>query len=415
MTDLTTKVFTKQREYERKLAAVAFIDPPYVMEVCGWMEPAQFTDPAIRKFWQGLKHGKSNIEAAEDAGLTSDLLDWTLDNTFTGYAQEYAEQISKYSYFAGISTELGKLANAVSNFDMEQARSLIDGMAVTFPRMGETPPNALTIAAEFIDMVVADDRSVKTGIPGLDNKTGGLERQTLSVVAGRPSMGKTAVALQVAQTAARVHKLKVDFFSLEMNRKSLWARMACPRAGVTWMDVRAKRISQEQEAKLLRESELLAVDLGENLQILDKRHTTNSIWQICAKERPDIVIVDHLRRVQDAGDNENKRQGLITERLSDMAKELDCHVLLCAQLNRGVENRGDHIPTLADLRDSGEIEENADQIFMMYRPDYYDSKLTKGDLSPTELWIRKFRDGVRDAQVLMNYNLKQQWFEPRYV
>jgi len=170
-------------------------------------------------------------------------------------------------------------------------------------------------------------------------------------------------------------------------------------------------VADVHEVVALVEAADLAASYGDRLRIEDKRSTTDSIWSITANARPDIVFIDHLRRIKDKGDNETQRLGMMTERLSDMAKELDCHVMVLAQLNREVENQNDKRPQLKDLRDSGQIEENADQVFMLYRDSYYNA--SKPELkNVAELWIRKFRDGVRDSAIKLSFDEKQQWFNP---
>lgn len=413
MTDITEKVFTQQKDYERMFAAAAFISPEYALEVCGWLNPEIIADKRVRDFWTGIKAGKSNIEAADDAKLNTEIYHWMNETVTSLYIRDYANQIARYSYLGGISVSLSTLAGAVGNSDFENVAAIIEDLAKRKPSGIIKPPTAEEVNYEFIQAVVSDNRSILTGIPNLDNNIGGLERQTMSILAARPSMGKTALALQVARNAARKESPhKVIFFSLEMSRISLWARAACPSVGLTWMDVKAKRFTGDQEERLFKESSELAVYYGDNLMIVDDPQTTQSVWQICANERPDLVVIDHLRLVKDKGDNEVKRQGGIAERMKDMSKELDCHVLICAQLNRSVEARTNNRPVLADLRDSGEIEETADTVFMMYREDYYKPPTTPVQYSQTELWIRKFRDGVKDSLIPLAFYDRRQWFEP---
>ena len=121
-------------------------------------------------------------------------------------------------------------------------------------------------------------------------------------------------------------------------------------------------------------SELMEV-YRDNLVIDDRTdHTTDSIWHVVVSEQPDLVIVDHLRLLNDKDRwrSEVKRQGYISQRLKEIAKEFNCHMMVLAQLNRALENRPDKSPTLSDLRDSGEIEENADLVLGLHRPDFYD-------------------------------------------
>jgi len=408
---LTDDIFQEQAEIEHTFAASAFTDPKYVLEICGWVKPEMLIDNRVRQFWTLLKDGTESMKAAYDSGIVPDVLGWVTKMPTTYEANTYALQISKYNYLASIGSRLSLLAQNIARKDVEAIGHLLDEMSAERPVSMALPPNANDVNHEFIDAVVKENRNILTGIPALDNNTGGLERQTLSVLAGRPSMGKSSMALQIARNAAGPGNHKAIFFSLEMSRVNLWARAACPAAGVTWMDVRAKRISMAKEHELLTEAADLAASYGDRLRIEDKRSTTDSIWSITANARPDIVFIDHLRRIKDKGDNETQRLGMMTERLSDMAKELDCHVMVLAQLNREVENQNDKRPQLKDLRDSGQIEENADQVFMLYRDSYYNA--SKPELkNVAELWIRKFRDGVRDSAIKLSFDEKQQWFNP---
>jgi KaiC/GvpD/RAD55 family RecA-like ATPase len=412
MTTLTEKVYQSQKEVERLFAACAFISPRYVVEQCGWLTPETIIDLRVRKFWGLLLTGAGQTEAAFEADLVTELMTWQGDVLMFQYARDYANQIAKNTYLASISSHLGLVAGAIQSGDANIVRGIVEEMAGERPPMFDKPPTTDDIQVEFIKAVTSEGRNILTGIGGLDNNTGGLEIQTSSVLAGRPSMGKTAMELQIARNVAGPQGKKVIFFSLETNRVSLWARAACPKVGVTWMDVRAKKLNQEQEGRLLQESADLAASYEGRLMIEDKAQTTDTIWRIVANERPDLVLIDHLRRVKDKCDNEVKRQGRITEKLAEMSKELDCHVMIAAQLNRGVEMRNDKRPMLADLRDSGEIEENVDQVFMLYRDDYYNPPMQPAAYSETELWVRKFRDGVRNAMIRLRFYERRQWFEP---
>jgi replicative DNA helicase len=144
----------------------------------------------------------------------------------------------------------------------------------------------------------------------------------------------------------------------------------------------------------------------------DKPQTIEGIWQIVANAKPDLVVVDHLRLVSADAQNEVIRLGIITQRLKEIAKKFHCAVLLLAQLNRKVENESDKRPQLADLRDSGQIEENADNVLMIYRENYYDNdKQTNGKQSDTEVLIRKFRDDVLNQKIELKFDTAAQWFE----
>ena len=405
MTELTETIYINQREIEQAFAASAFIAPDYVIEICGWLRPEMLRDERIKKFWELLKLGKGEVDASIDAGLATDIYQWVSRTPTSLGARDYANQISKHNYLAAISSNLSLLAINIGKFDAEAVRSTVQQMAE------EKPAN--DVALKFIEAIVQENRNVMTGIPGLDNNTGGLEKQTMSVIAGRPSMGKTAIALQIGRNASGPEHKRVYYFSLEMSDVSLWARMTCPKVDLTWMDVRAKKMTEEQEARLFQASDELMSYYGDRLIIdPESEHTTDTIWQAVANVRPDLVIIDHLGLMSDKEPDDVKRLGNITKRLKAMAKKLDCHVMVLHQLNRSVEARNDKRPMLSDLRDSGHIEENADQVFMLYRDSYYNPPNQPSRYSDTELWIRKFRDGIKDAKVRLIFDERAQWFDP---
>jgi len=413
MADLTETIYQDQREIEQAFAASAFIAPSYVVELCGWLRPEMLRDERIKKFWEGLKAGKGEIDSSMDAGLGTDIYKWVARTPTSLGAGDYATQISKHNYLAAISSNLRFLVDGLGNMNIEAVQSIVHQMAEEKPALSTKPQTANDIALKFINAIVQDNRNILTGIPGLDNNTGGLEKQTMSVIAGRTSMGKTAIALQIARNASGPERKKVQYFSLEMSDISLWARMVCPKVGLTWMDVRAKKMSQDQEAKLLQASDELVSYYGDRLIIdEDADHTTDTIWQAVANSRPELVIVDHLGLLNDKDPDEIKRLGHMTMRLKAMSKKLDCHVMVLHQINRSVESRSDKRPMLSDLRDSGHIEQNADQVFMLYRDSYYNPPTQPSYYSDTELWIRKFRDGIKDAMVRLSFNERAQWFEP---
>lgn len=256
-----------------------------------------------------------------------------------------------------------------------------------------------------------DGRSIPTFITPIDDALGGIERQTLTVLAARPSMGKSTLAWQIALNNS-AHGLRSYFFSLEMSTVALWAKVACGAAGVRWRDIRSQKATPEQVARVMDEAMRLMNLHEDRILVDDGVNTTETMWQMIDKHRPDIVVVDHLRLVADDSENETRRLGAITKTLKDAAKAFNCAVVCLAQLNREVEKRDDKRPQLSDLRDSGQIEENADLVLMMYREDYYDdeTRAPAQAASLTELLIRKFRDDVAAQRIYLTFDMKRQWF-----
>lgn len=146
----------------------------------------------------------------------------------------------------------------------------------------------------------------------------------------------------------------------------------------------------------------LADKYGEYITIIDTPQTTTSLWQTIAGIKPDLVVADHLSKFKDEHRSEVKRLGIITGACKDIAKSADCAFLLCAQLNRGLEARADKRPTLVDLRDSGEIEQDADVVMMMHRENIVSAA--------TDIFVRKNRDAPL-AEISLTFNLRSQKFE----
>lgn len=273
--------------------------------------------------------------------------------------------------------------------------------------LGE-PVSAFQAAQEFTDLLNnLEGRSVPTFIAPLDHSLGGLERQTLTILAARPSMGKTTLSWQIARNVA-ANNMRVLFFSLEVSRASLWAKAACGASGLRWRNIRSGDYTPDEMGRLLANSNKLMHTYADRLLIDDGMNTTNTIWKHVEALRPDVIVVDHVRLIADPGEKETERLGVVSLACKNIAKQFNCAFLLLSQLNRSVESQSDRRPTLKDLRESGHLEENADVVLMMYRDQYYNAESKD---ATTEILVRKFRDDVLNQRVLLTFNAREQWFE----
>lgn len=265
------------------------------------------------------------------------------------------------------------------------------------------------VAGEVFDLVLAwaesplkpgQVRGLSAGFHALDAALGGLEQETLTILAGRPGMGKSALGFNIAENVARRGK-HVAIFSLEMSRKKVMARLACGRARVNWLHVQQ---GTTPDADLTRLMEAIGA-LGElPLHISDATDLTTAqvraeVARLHVRSPLSLVVLDHIGLLADKDDNEVRKMGAITWALKRIAKDLGVPVLALAQLNRGVELRADKRPVLADLRESGRIEENADVVLMMYREKYYDP--TAND--EIEAIVRKNRDGENNVTAHLRF------------
>lgn len=415
--NIQQQAFTNQRDAERLFAAAVSVYPDEAVQQCGWLLPDDIIDERIRRYWYLIRERipaddslSTSVGAAMEVGIHLDLMQWQNDLGFGMRPSTYAQEIARRKYLTNVSNSIGKLANALTTQDDTQVQAVITEMADLGVRGGTSVPTVFQVAERFEMVVQHGQRTVFTHIGPIDTAIGGLERQTLTILAARPSMGKTALMLQVARNQATDSK-KVIFFSAEMSAVSLWARAACPLAGVDWSSVRAGDVTAAQKERLIQESNKLARQYGDRLILIDTPQTTQTVWQTVAEHRPDVVMFDHLRLFRDQAESEVKRLGRASQQCKEVAKAFDCAFLLASQLSRSLESRQDKRPILSDLRDSGEIEENADVVLMMYRDSYYNLPVGKTDKDKTELWIRKFRDGNIMQYINLSYDLRQQWFE----
>ena len=240
-------------------------------------------------------------------------------------------------------------------------------------------------------------KGVSTGFTKLDEMTGGMHGGDLFIIAARPSMGKTALALNIAQHVALKNKKTVAIFSLEMSKESLLTRMLCAAARVDSQRFRAGFLSQEERRKLnhslheLVEAPLY-IDDTSGVHLMDMHAKLRRLKQ----ERDlGMVIVDYLQLMTILGRTENRNQEVsaLSRGMKLLAKELNVPMVVLSQLSRAVETRqGDHRPQLSDLRESGSIEQDADVVGFIFREEVYHRE--REDLRGlAELIIAKQRNG----------------------
>jgi replicative DNA helicase len=212
-----------------------------------------------------------------------------------------------------------------------------------------------------------------TGFTELDDKTAGLQNSELVIIAARPSVGKTALGLSLARNVALDEHHPVFFVSLEQSRIEIAERLLCAQARVDSLKLKKDRISSEEMQKLitaggqLREARIFIDDSpGQNML----RIAANA-RRLKLRHKIRLVIVDYLQLVEpeDRRDSRQEQVAGISRRLKFLAKELQIPVVALAQLNRGVENRTDSKPRLADLRESGSLEQDADTVMLLHRPE----------------------------------------------
>jgi replicative DNA helicase len=241
---------------------------------------------------------------------------------------------------------------------------------------------------------------IPTGFKDLDRLTAGLQPSDLIVIAGRPSMGKTALALNITANAA-FSGVGAAIFSLEMSKEQLAMRMLCSEARVNNARVRSGYLSGQdfpklaQAASRLHESPIF-IDDTPAISVLELRAKTRRLVRDRSKKVA-LLVVDYLQLMRGMGAAQNREQEIaeISRSLKALAKELHIPVIALSQLNRRVEDRGEKKPMMADLRESGAIEQDADVIAFIYRDEVYNKN--SNDKGIAEIIVAKQRNGPIDT------------------
>ena len=237
---------------------------------------------------------------------------------------------------------------------------------------------------------------VPMGFSDLDYKTAGLHNSDLILIAARPSMGKSAFALNIAANAAVRAKVPVAIFSLEMSKEQMVNRILCSEAMVDSNKVRTGKIEEDDWGKLagalgpLSESEIY-IDDTPGISIMEIRAKCRKLK---LEKNIGLIVIDYLQLVQASNNKRGSREQEISEisrSLKILAKEIDVPVIALSQLSRAPEQRPDHRPMLSDLRESGAIEQDADIVMFLYRDDYYNEDSEKKNIA--EIIIAKHRSG----------------------
>lgn len=259
---------------------------------------------------------------------------------------------------------------------------------------------------------------VGTGLGNFDEKLGGLPRGYLTLIAARPGMGKTTLAMQIARNVA-VSGKKVLFISLEMLSGELWLKSALGIAETAWKDYSTGEVPAGTKNRLQK---VIIPELQEALQdrllIYDQAQdctTTDMINTMVANIKPDLMIIDHLAYLADENENEIKRLGMICRRLRTIAQNHDLALLLLHHANRSTDDRKNQTkePRMADIRGSGEIEQAADIILMPYIPSNYEMQEEKPRVSLTYIPVVKNRIGAVGIHLVLYFDGLGQWFYRR--
>ena len=397
-------------EAEQALLGSILVNNDIIDEISNIIKPSIFYDPAHIKIYEVIEYLNSKGMIANpitlknyfekdnmlnEVGGTEYLVKLTRFSGSVKQANDYAKIIHEMYLrreLIQISDQLN--SDTINASSQEQdaekiientERSLFDlAERGTFSQSFLKFDKALDQTIEMATLALQNDQGivgVPTGLTDLDSKLGGLHKSDLIILAGRPSMGKTALATNIAYNAAqnimkRQEKSSVAFFSLEMSSEQLSTRILSEQARIKSDDIRRGKVTEEEINRYVETSRNiynlpLYIDETPAVTIATLSNRARRIKRLFGLS---LIVVDYIQLMRsNSNKNENRVQEIseITQGLKALAKELSVPVLALSQLSRAVEQRDDKQPQLSDLRESGSIEQDADVVMFVYREGYY--------------------------------------------
>ena len=384
---------------ELALVGAVLIDPASYAEVSSVVSSSDFYGDSCRAMWRayerlakkGIEIDAITVHAELPDGISRTVISEAQSSVpFGSKPMSHARVVSDlavYRRMIQISHELAKLAYSrpeSSDVAIDEAQSKL--FALTSKRTAKMSVPTQQIALDVVRrldhlMNLGEDPGIKTGIQGLDDITGGLQNSDLIILAARPSVGKTALAISAARHAAGALNKRVAIYSLEMSSQSIGTRLLAAMSGVAVQDILRGRIGKSQWVKLAAgvARMMRAPVVIDDSPTITPAELRSRARYLKANGGLDLIIVDYLqlmmsdRQTKDA--NRVIEVAEISRSLKTLARELDVPVLALSQLNRSSEHREDGEPRLADLRDSGAIEQDADIVLMLWRPAMFQVKM----------------------------------------
>jgi replicative DNA helicase len=326
--------------------------------------------------------------------------------------RRYAEIVRERAILRKLVAASDEIATKAFNTQGQPVASILDEAEQKIFQIGEQGSRMNngfqdmgTLVVALLDRVEEMSRNpnditgVPTGFVDLDRQTSGLQAGDLIILAARPSMGKTALAINIAEHVALHEELPVAVFSMEMGAAQLAVRMVGSIGRIDQTRLRTGRLTEEEWPRLTEAIERLRnvslhIDETPGLTVSELRANARRLARQCGKLG--LIVVDYLQlmSVSSGMSDENRATavGEISRGLKMLAKELQCPVIALSQLSRGVEARTDKRPMMSDLRESGAIEQDADVIMFIYRDEYYTKEASK-DPGVAEVIISKQRNG----------------------
>jgi len=416
--ELPGKVPPQSLEAERAVLGAILLEPALLPRAIELLVPEEFYKEAHRKIFAAMIRLFERGEPADAITVTETLrregvFEEVGGHTVLATLQEEGTVATQFTAYTGIVREKALLREMIrvareiveeGYEETDDVQALLDRAEQMlfhisqrrFQRSAFPVREILDDAIKHIETLYhrkADITGLATGFSELDRLTSGLQRSDFVIIAGRPSTGKTAFALNIAAHAAVEMRRPALIFSLEMSKEQLVQRLICAEARVDSRKVRSGFLQEPEWRRIiaaagrLHEAPLYIDDTA-NLSVLEARAKARRIQ---AEHRLELVVIDYLQLMQGRWRAENRQQEIseISRSLKALAKELNVPVVALSQLSRAVEARGDTLPRLSDLRESGALEQDADLIMFLARKE----NAPDAEVGTTDLVIGKHRNG----------------------
>jgi replicative DNA helicase len=418
---LADRIPPQNIEAEQAVLGAIFLEPASLTLASEILIPDDFYRASHQKIFNAMLNLNDKGEPVDLVTVTAELADVKLLEEIGGvsYLSDIANSVptaANIEYYAKIIEEksiLRRLIRTATTIAQDgysredEVEALLSEAEKTILEVAQRKnagafKNIRDVLVETYDNIEeltnrkGDVTGIPTGFTELDRMTAGFQRNDLIIVAARPSVGKTAFALNIAQNVATKTDENVAIFSLEMGAEQLVMRMLCAEGNINAQALRTGALTAEDWSKLTMAMGSLSnsgiyIDDTPGIRISDIRSKCRRLKQ---ENGLGMILIDYLQLIQGSGrSGENRQQEVseISRSLKELARELKVPVIALSQLSRGVEQRQDKRPMMSDIRESGSIEQDADIVAFLYRDDYYDKESENKDI--IEIIIAKQRNG----------------------
>ncbi len=408
---------------EASLLGAILIDSDAIVKIADTINAEDFYDPKNQRIFEAVislyeKHSPIDVLTLSDQLKATGFLEFIGGSAYlteltnfvptAAHADQYASIVAQKS----MRRRLIKASEDITKLSYDENQSFSDLIEEAEARMFEVSQRHLKQDIVSLDAILGESferldqlhkdkgkiRGIPTGYKDLDNILAGFQRSDLIILAARPSMGKTALALNIAHNIALQSEEAVLLFSLEMSKEQLVDRLLAIESGVDAWALRTGNLTDQDFEKIggamgkLSEAQIY-IDDTPSITVSDLRTKSR---REAHQRRLGLIIVDYLQLMSGGsryGNEANRVQEIseISRGLKGIARELNLPVLALSQLSRSVENRSPQIPQLADLRESGSIEQDSDVVAFIYREEYYNPDTDRKNI--TDIFIKKHRNG----------------------